>query len=163
MSMSFGYGTSVSIMQMVSAVSALANNGIRVTPHVIKYTPEEEAEKIKRIETITPETAKTITKLLVKSVNNGKSSIKSDKYNIAAKTGTSRKPLENGRGYSADMYTSTIGYFPADDPQVLVYVVVDSAKKGPVWGNTVAGPVFHEVCEQVARILDLKPDKIKEN
>ncbi len=160
MTMSYGYGTSVSIMQMVSAVSALANNGVRVTPHVIKYTPEEEEEKVKRVQTISPETAKTITKLLVKSVNNGKSVIKSDKYNIAAKTGTSRKPLENGRGYSSAMYTSTIGYFPADDPQVLIYVVVDSAQKGPVWGNTVAGPVFKEVSEQVARILDIKPDKV---
>ncbi len=160
MTMSYGYGTSVSIMQMVSAVSALANNGVRVTPHIIKYTPEEEAEKVKRIQTISPETAKTITKLLAISVNNGKSTIKLDKYNVAAKTGTSRKPLENGRGYSGAMYTSTIGYLPASDPQVLIYVVVDSASKGPVWGNTVAGPVFHEVAEQTARILDLKPDKI---
>ncbi len=164
MTMSYGYGTSVSIMQMVSAVSALANNGVRVTPHVIKYTPEEEAEKIKRIQTVSPETAKIITRLLTESVNKGKSCIKSDKYNIAAKTGTSRKPLENGRGYSGTMYTSTIGYLPASDPQVLIYVVVDSAKNGPVWGNTVAGPVFHEVAEQTARILDIKPDKnVQEN
>ncbi len=160
MTMSYGYGTSVSIMQMVSAVSALANNGVRVTPHVIKYSPEEEAEKVKRIPTVSPETARTITKLLAMSVNNGKSCIKMDKYNVAAKTGTSRKPLENGAGYSGAMYTSTIGYLPASDPKVLIYVVVDSAKKGPVWGNTVAGPVFHEVAEQTARILDLKPDKI---
>ena len=53
-----------------------------------------------------------------------------------------------------------IGYLPASDPKVLIYVVIDSAKKGLVWGNTVAGPVFHEVAEQTARILDLKPDKI---
>ena len=163
MTMSYGYGTSVSIMQMVSAVSALANNGVRVTPHIIKYTPEEEEEKIKRIPTISPQTAKTITDLLVQSVNNGKSTIKSDKYNIAAKTGTSRKPAANGRGYSGAMYTSTIGYFPANDPQVLVYVVIDSAQKGPVWGNTVAGPVFHEVTEQIGRILDIKPDKEQKN
>lgn len=160
MTMSYGYGTSVSIMQMVSAVSALANNGVRVTPHVIKYSPEEEAEKVKHIPTVSAETARTITKLLAISVNNGKSCIKMDKYNIAAKTGTSRKPLENGSGYSGAMYTSTIGYFPASDPKVLIYVVIDSAKKGPVWGNTVAGPVFHEVAEQTARILDLKPDKV---
>ncbi len=61
--MSYGYGTSVSIMQMVSAVSALANDGVRVTPHIIKYSPEEEAEKIKRIPTISPQTARTITKI----------------------------------------------------------------------------------------------------
>ena len=162
MTMSYGYGTSVSIMQMVSAVSALANNGVRVTPHIIKYAPEEEAERIKRIPTISPQTARTITKLLVQSVNNGKSTIKSDLYNIAAKTGTSRKPAANGKGYSGAMYTSTIGYFPANDPQVLVYVVVDSASKGAVWGNTVAGPVFHEITEQVGRILDIKPDKVQQ-
>jgi len=160
MTMSYGYGTSVSIMQMVSAVSALANDGVRVTPHIIKYTPEEEAVKVKRIPTVSAQTARTITKLLAMSVNNGKSCIKMDKYNVAAKTGTSRKPLENGAGYSGAMYTSTIGYLPATDPKVLIYVVVDSAQKGPVWGNTVAGPVFHEVAEQTARILDLKPDKI---
>lgn len=160
MTMSYGYGTSVSIMQMVSAVSALANDGVRVTPHVIKYSPEEEAEKVKHIPTVSAQTARTITKLLAISVNNGKSVIKMDKYNVAAKTGTSRKPLENGVGYSGAMYTSTIGYLPASDPKVLIYVVVDSAKKGPVWGNTVAGPIFKEVAEQTARILDLKPDKI---
>ena len=160
MTMSYGYGTSVSIMQMVSAVSALANDGVRVTPHVIKYSPEEEAEKVKHIPTVSAETARTITKLLAMSVNNGKSCIKMDKYNVAAKTGTSRKPNENGTGYSGAVYTSTIGYFPASDPKVLIYVVVDSAKKGPVWGNTVAGPIFKEVAEQTARILDLKPDKV---
>ena len=161
MTMSYGYGTSVSIMQMVSAVSALANNGVRVTPHVIKYPEEEASEKIKRIPTVSSETARIITKLLTISVNNGNSNIKMDKYNVAAKTGTSRKPNENGTGYSGAMYTSTIGYFPATDPQVLIYVVIDSAKVGPVWGNTIAGPVFHEVAEQTARILDLKPDKVQ--
>ena len=159
MTMSYGYGTSVSIMQMVSAVSALANDGVRVTPHVIKYSKEEEVDKIDRVQTISPQTARTVTRLLARSVNNGKSCIKMEKYNVAAKTGTSRKPLENGVGYSGTMYTSTIGYLPATDPKVLIYVVVDSAKKGAIWGNTVAGPVFHEVAEQTARILDLKPDK----
>ena len=102
---------------------------LELLPHIIKYSPEEEAEKIKRIPTISPQTARTITKLLAISVNNGKSNIKLDKYNVAAKTGTSRKPAENGSGYSGAMYTSTIGYLPASDPKVLIYVVVDSAKR----------------------------------
>ena len=157
--MSYGYGTSVTAIQMISAVSALANDGIKVTPHVIKYKPEEEAVKIKRTQVISQETAHSITRLLAQSVNNGRSVIKMDNYNVAAKTGTSRKPKENGIGYTPYMYTSTIGYLPASNPQVLVYVMVDSAKVGAIWGNTVAGPVFHEVTTQVARILDLKPDK----
>ena len=158
--MAYGYGTSVTAIQMISAVQPLANNGVRVTPHVIKYTSQEEYDnKIHHTQVIKPETAHTITKLLAASVNNGRSVIKMKKYNVAAKTGTSRKPKEGGAGYTPYMYTSTIGYFPASDPQVLIYVMVDSAKVGAIWGNTVAGPVFHEVAVQVARILNLKPDK----
>ena len=157
--MSYGYGTSVTAMQMISAVSALANDGVKVTPHVIKYSPEEEALVVKREQVLSPETAHSVTRLLAKSVNNGRSVIKMDHYNVAAKTGTSRKPKENGVGYTPYAYTSTIGYLPASNPQVLVYVMIDSAKVGAIWGNTVAGPVFHEVTTQVARIMDLKPDK----
>lgn len=157
--MSYGYGTSVTAMQMISAVSALANDGVKVTPHVIKYSPEEEEMNIKRVQVISPETAHSVTRLLAKSVNNGKSVIKMDHYHVAAKTGTSRKPKENGVGYTPYAYTSTIGYLPATNPQVLVYVMIDSAKVGAIWGNTVAGPVFHEVTTQVARLMDLKPDK----
>ncbi len=157
--MSYGYGTSVTAMQMISAVSAIANDGIKVTPHVIKYSPEEEALKIKREQVISPQTAHSITRLLANSVNHGRSVIKMDRYNVAAKTGTSKKPKENASGYTPYSYTSTIGYFPASNPQVLVYVMIDSAKVGEIWGNTVAGPVFREVTTQVARILNLKPDK----
>lgn len=157
--MSYGYGTSVSAMQMVSAMSALANGGVRITPHIIKYSPEELEQKVQAVQVVSSETAQAITKLLAESVNNGKSAIKMDKYNVAAKTGTSNKPKEGGSGYTGLSYTSTIGYLPASDPQILIYVCVDSAKVGPVWGNTVAGPVFHEVAEQTARILNLKQDK----
>ena len=158
--MSYGYGTSVTAMQMISAVQALANNGVKVTPHVIKYSPEEEELKIQRVQVVSPETARSITRLLAASVNNGRSAIKMDKYNVAAKTGTSRKPKENSSGYTPFTYTSTIGYLPASDPQILVYVMVDSAKVGAIWGNTVAGPVFNEVTTQIARIMNLNPDKI---
>ena len=158
--MAYGYGTSVTAMQMISAVSALANNGVRVTPHIIKYSQEEFDSKIHHTQVISPQTAQSITKLLAASVNNGRSVIKMDKYNVAAKTGTSRKPKENSAGYTPYTYTSTIGYLPASNPQVLIYVMVDSAKVGAIWGNTVAGPVFKEVATQIARIMNLKPDKI---
>ena len=158
--MAYGYGTSVTAMQMISAVQALANGGVRVTPHVIKYSPEEEAVKVHRTQVVSQMTADVITRLLARSVNNGRSVIKMDNYNVAAKTGTSRKPKENSSGYTPYMYTSTIGYLPASDPQVLIYVMVDSAKVGAIWGNTVAGPVFHEVSTQIARMMNLKPDKV---
>lgn len=159
--MGYGYGSSVTAIQMVSAVSALANDGVRVTPHVIKYSPEEEAEKIKKIQVMTPEHARVVTDLLTESINRGKSPIKNPSYNIAAKTGTSIKPKENGAGYTNKLYTSIVGYMPATDPQVLIYVIVDSAQGGEIWGNTVAAPIFKEISVQIARILNLQPDKFE--
>lgn len=158
-SMAYGYGASVTPIQMASAVSAIANNGVRVTPHVIKYSPEEAETKIFRTQVMTPENARAITKLLTASINNSKSPIKMESYNVAAKTGTSRKPKENSAGYTDKLYTSIVGYLPASNPQVLIYVLVDSASGGDVWGSTVAAPIFKEVSSQVARILNLKPDK----
>ncbi len=157
--MGYGYGASVTPIQMVSAVSALANNGVRVTPHIIKYSSEEAEKKIVRTQVMTPETARNITKILAESINNSKAPVKLDKYNIAAKTGTSKKPKENAAGYSNKLYTSMIGYLPASNPQILIYVLVDSASGSDVWGSTVAGPVFKEIASQIARIMNLKPDK----
>ena len=159
-SMGYGYGSSVTAIQMVSAVSAIANDGVRVTPHVIKYTPEEEAVKIKKVQVMSPEHARIVTDLLTESINRGKSPIKSDSYNIAAKTGTSIKPKENGSGYTNKLYTSIVGYMPSSDPQVLIYVIVDSAQGGEIWGNTVAAPIFKEISMQISHILNLQPDKI---
>ena len=160
-SMGYGYGSSVTAIQMVSAVAAIANDGIRVTPHVIKYSPEEESIKVQRTTVMSPENARTITNLLTESINRSKSPIKSDAYNIAAKTGTSIKPKENGAGYTNKLYTSIVGYLPSSDPQVLIYVIVDSAQGAEIWGNTVAAPIFKEISTQVAHILNLQPDKIK--
>lgn len=157
--MGYGYGSSVTAIQMVSAVSAIANDGVRVTPHVIKYSPEEEAIRVKRVQVMTPEHARVVTDLLTESINRGKSPIKSDSYNIAAKTGTSIKPKENGAGYTNKLYTSIVGYMPSSNPQVLIYVIVDSAQGGEIWGNTVAAPIFKEISTQIAHILNLQPDK----
>lgn len=158
--MGYGYGASVTAMQMVAAVGALANDGVRITPHVIKYSPEEESEKIEKVQAVSPETARAVTQLLAKSVSNSKSYINLDKYTVAGKTGTSKKPKEKSKGYSDSLYASVIGYLPASNPQLLIYVVIDSASAGgPVWGNTVAAPVFKEVANQCARILNIPPDK----
>lgn len=158
-SMGYGYGASVTPIQMVSAVSALANNGVRVTPHVIKYSGEDAETKVHHQQVMSAQTAKNITNILVSSINNSKAPIKMDNYNVAAKTGTSRKPKENAAGYTNKLYTSIVGYLPASNPQVLIYVLVDSASGGDVWGSTIAAPIFKEISNQTARILNLKPDK----
>lgn len=159
-SMGYGYGSSVTAIQMVAAVSAIANGGTWITPHVIKYSPEEEAIKIKKVQVMTSEHAHEITALLTESINRGKTAVKMDNFNVAAKTGTSIKPKENGAGYTNKLYTSIVGYLPSSNPQVLIYVIVDSAQGGEIWGNTVATPIFREIATQITHILNLQPDKI---
>ena len=158
-SIGYGYSISVTAIQMASAISAIANNGVRVTPHVIKYSPEEEAEKIKHIQTVSPDTAHTVTKLLAGSIGRSKSPVNLEDYTVAAKTGTARKSSYGTKGYTNKLVTSIIGFLPASNPQVEIYVVIDSPSKGALWGSTVAAPVFREVALQTARIMNIAPDK----
>ena len=143
--MGYGYGASVTTMKMIAAIGAIANGGYKITPHVIKYSPEEEIKKVKKEQIISEQTAKRVTRLLAKSIENSDSPEKLDSYTVAAKTGTSKKPLENGKGYSNKYYTSVIGFLPASNPQVLIYVVIDSPTGYGVFGSTVAAPVFKEI------------------
>ncbi len=158
-SMGHGYGSSVTAIQMLAAIGAIANKGVWVTPHVIKYTPEQEAEKVARRRVMDEGQARDVTELLAKAVEESPNENLKD-FTLAAKTGTSKKPNENGVGYSNKLYTSTIGFLPASDPKVVIYVVVDSAQGGGIWGATVALPVFKEIALETAKILNLKPDKI---
>ncbi len=161
--MGYGYGASTTFVQMAAFMAAVANNGVKVTPHVIKYSPEERLKKVQEVPIMTPENAQLLTKLLAASIERQgkKTPVFLENYTVAAKTGTSLKPLENGRGYSNKMYTSVMGFLPASNPEVMIYVVVDSAGGGEVWGNTIASPVFKEIALQVARILNIQPDKLK--
>lgn len=158
-SIGYGYSVSVTAIQLASIISAFANDGVKVTPHVIKYSQEQAEEKIHHTRIMSPETARSITKLLAGSIGRSKSPVNLDMYQVAAKTGTARKSTSGGKGYSNKLVTSIIGYLPASNPQVLIYVVVDSPSKGALWGSTVAAPVFREVALQTARIMNIAPDK----
>ncbi|MCD8024127.1 MAG: penicillin-binding protein 2 [Candidatus Gastranaerophilales bacterium] len=161
-SMGYGYGSSVTAIQMISAVNAIANGGVWVMPHVIKYSDEEAEQKVIQRRIMTEEQASQMRDLLVASIEAGHSLGKMDDYYVAAKTGTSRRPNDNGVGYSNKLYTSMIGFLPASDPKVTIYVVIDSPQGGGLWGSTVAGPVFKDVATEIVRILNINPDKISE-
>lgn len=160
-SMGYGYGASVTAIQMASAIATIANGGVWITPHVIKYSPEMEETKVVKRRVMSEQVAKDITDLLVKAIENGPEVEQLDEYYVAAKTGTSKKPLENGAGYSGKYYTSMIGFFPATDPKVLLYVVIDSASVGAIWGSTVAAPVFKDIATEMVKIMNINPDKKK--
>lgn len=160
-SMGYGYGIASTPIQIASAVAAIANKGVWVTPHVIKYQSEEEYQnKIKARRVLSEKTAAGLTEILAKSIEASEAkSGKIAKYRVAGKTGTSRKPNASGIGYSEGIYTSFVGFFPVKNPQVLIMAVIDSPKTGNSWGSTVAGPVFNAVATEVGRVLHLEPDK----
>lgn len=159
-SMGYGYGTSVTAIQMAAAVSAIANGGEWITPHIIKYSKKDAEEKIIRRRIMTPEMSRDLTDILVESIDRSKSIAKMKDFRLAAKTGTSRRPKDTGVGYTNKMYTSMVGYLPASDPKILIYIVIDSAK-GDVWGSTVAAPIFKDISSELAKIMNLTPDRTK--
>ena len=157
--MGYGYGASVTAIQMITAVAAIANDGLKITPHVVKYSDEELPKHVKKVRVMDPEKARLVTEFLTKATSKSRTAINLPDYQVASKTGTSRKTMEGAKGYTNKLYTSAIGYLPASDPQVIIYVVVDSASGWEIWGSTVAVPVFAAVAKQVARIMNLKSDK----
>jgi len=164
-SMGYGYGIASTPIQIASAVAAIANKGVWVTPHVIKnQSEEEELSKIKARRVLSEKTAADLTEILAESIEASEAkSGKIPKYRVAGKTGTSKKPNASGIGYSEGIYTSFAGFFPVKNPQVLIMAVIDSPKTGNSWGSTVAGPVFNAVAIEVGRVLHLEPDKKDED
>lgn len=151
----YGYGMAATPIQMATAVAAIANGGMWNTPHVIKGTPVSH----RRI--FSEQTCTTMRELLTRSIKEAKTStVRLEGIDVAGKTGTSRKPNPNGRGYSPNVFTSFVGFFPAQSPKVLMMVVVDSPQMAEAWGSTVAGPIFKAVAEETVGYLGLRPVKI---
>ena len=153
--MGYGYGASVTAIQMISAVSAVANGGVWTTPHVIKYSAEELPNHVQTRQVVSPGTAHSVTRLLAKSIANGDTPLNLEKYTTCAKTGTSRKQVTCG----AAVYASAIGYFPATAPKVAIYVVIDSPKTGVDYGGTIASPLFRKIATEVGTLLNIPSDK----
>lgn len=154
----FGYSIASTPIQVAAAVAAIANDGVWITPHIIKYDEKTALEKIKSHRVLKVETAKSLTRILAASIQQSKSTAgKIPDYKVAGKTGTSRKPNPFGPGYlEGQVFTSFAGYFPAENPQVLIMVVVDDPRGADIWGSTVAGPVFNAIATEISHNLNLK-------
>src|SRR6185437_2862829 len=131
----FGQGAiATTPLQMVAAVGAVANGGVFVQPHLIRrfYDPRtgvtEKWSMPEKHSVIKPETARLVSNLLAENVFEGTQLAgKVPGYRVAGKTGTAQKTAEGGRGYIAGAtIASFIGYLPADNPQLLCMVVIDS-------------------------------------
>ncbi len=165
---SFGQGISVTPMQQVMAVSAFANGGYLLRPYFVKEIIDRDGSTLFRQESkvirqvVSEETAKTVARLMEGVVAEG-SGVNAgiEGYRVAGKTGTAQKVSEGG--YVPGEYVlSFIGFAPADDPQVLLYVAVDGAQRGPQWGSQVSAPLFHAMMKDILSYLEIPPDHLPE-
>ena len=162
---SFGQGLMVTPIQMVTAISALANDGVMMKPHIvreIRYNGEVQKVEPEAVgQPISAETARTVTEMLATSIEIEASDAQVDGIRIAGKTGTGEISVE-GEGYVLNTTNASfVGWGPADDPQFIVYVWVQQPEVN-IWGSEVSAPVFSEVVEKVAPYLRVPDDDTRE-
>lgn len=152
---SYGYGVTVSLMQMVRAYTALARNGDVIDLTLFKRDPNE---KLQGTQVFKPETARRMRAMMMATVKKGgtASNVNVAGYSVAGKTGTANK-VKNGQ-YTRDVVASFVGIVPATQPRFIVAVMVDEPKKGR-YGGLVAPPVFNEVAQGALRTLMVSPDE----
>ena len=159
----FGQGVTVTPLQMLMAVSAVANDGHMVTPHVLysmirdghQYNvPSQYAGS-----PISPETALILNEMLAVSLEQESSLALLPGYRLAGKTGTAQIPTDFG--YDAShTNASFIGWGPADDPQFMIYVWLQKPSTS-IWSSETAAPVFSQVAEQTVVLLNIPPDAVR--
>ncbi len=163
-SISIGQELAVTPIQLLSAISAIANGGFLVKPYVVQAIKAPDGEVVKRFSplilrrVISEETTRTLTGILEGVVENGtgkKAAIEG--YRVAGKTGTSQK-LDKATGrYSHErVVASFAGYVPAEDPRLAILVVIDEPQLFH-WGGSIAAPVFKEVSQGALKYLKVPP------
>ncbi len=162
---SFGQGVTATPIQMMMAVSSVANEGKMVTPRLLygmvrdgkqyHFPPQDAGQPI------SPETAHTLSEMLANSLIADESEAVIPGYRLAGKTGTAQIPTEYG-WYSEDQTnTSFIGWGPVDDPQFMIYVWLEKPSES-IWASKTAAPVFAEVAQETVRLLNIPPDYIRQ-
>ena len=171
-SVSFGHAITVNSLQVASAYAAIANGGWLYRPFVVKQVVhassgrviQTRAKKIKQI--FSKKLANELALMLLHAVGEKGTgyAARVSGYTVAGKTGTAQKVDVKNGGYISGKYLSSfVGFVPVENPQAVIYIVVDSPKKG-YYGSTVAAPIFRKVAEYVMRHKLEQPSLIsKEN
>jgi cell division protein FtsI/penicillin-binding protein 2 len=161
---SFGQGLSSTSIQMVMAISSIANDGKMMAPHIVRslvnngrqYNTSPQVVGVP----VSAETARTLTDMLAVSLEIESSVALVDGYRVAGKTGTAEIPTQYG--YTSNMTNASfVGWGPVDDPRFLVYVWLEKPTTSP-WGSVVAAPVFRQAVERLVILMNIPPDHVRE-
>lgn len=163
-SIAIGQEIGVTPVQMVSAFGAVANDGVRIAPHLVRevrnangsviYAASPEQRRV-----VNAETAIALRGMLEGVTLHGTArKAQLDGYSAAGKTGTAQKIDPRTRTYSSTKFIgSFVGFAPVNNPQVAIIVVIDEPA-GAYHGGDVAAPVFREIAEQILPVLGVEPD-----
>ncbi len=161
---SFGQGIAVTPVQMLMAISAIANDGVMVVPRLAlgmvdggrqyTFSPQQAGQPI------TAETANTLNKILAVSLESEASNALVPGYRIAGKTGTAQIPMPTGGYHPSATNASFVGWGPVDDPQFIVYVWLEEPSAS-IWGSDTAAPLFAQIVERLVVLLNLPPDSVR--
>lgn len=162
-SLAYGYGVSVTALQLAQAYSAIAADGLL---HPISFLYDDKAESDSTVESqrvMSVETARAVRKMMQRVVSDKGTAKRASvaNYSVAGKTGTVHKYIAGG--YAKDRYLSIFaGMVPADKPELVMVVMIDEPRNGEYFGGLVAAPVFSQVMSGAMRLLDITPDKVSQ-
>ncbi|MDK2887232.1 MAG: hypothetical protein PWP72_109 [Thermoanaerobacter sp.] len=167
--MSIGQSIAVTPVQLLTAVSAIANGGYLMQPHVVRAVEDASGKTIRKVsprvirQVISSETARQLSGILEKVVleGTGRRALV-EGYRVAGKTGTAQVPGPGG--YMEGKYVASFaGFAPADDPRIAVLVVVAEPRGGEYHGGEVAAPAFSAVVRDTLRYLEVPEDPVQKN
>jgi cell division protein FtsI/penicillin-binding protein 2 len=160
-----GHGIAVTRLQMLMAMGTIANQGVLMRPTIVNRFEDRDGnlvargapETVRRV--ISADTAKQMVEALKTVVSAQGTAAKAalTNYTVAGKTGTAQK-AENGTYAAGKFISSFIGFFPADNPEVCISVVMDEPRNG-YYGGEVCAPIFRRIAEAAASYLNIRPDK----
>ena len=156
----FGYGLSVSSLQLARAYSVLANDGVLKDVSLVALDSEQASQRV-----IDAEISQKVRRMLraASGVSGTGKRAMIDGYSVGGKTGTLHK-VKTGGGYDESRYMSAFaGLSPAVNPRLVTVVVIDEPRDGSYFGGLVAAPVFSEVTGSALRLLQVTPDQIDAN
>ena len=157
--LSYGYGLSVTPLQLAQAYTVFANQGKLKSISLLKRTEAEPGEPV-----MNQGTAATVVAMLEKVVEKGGTGTRAQVpfYRVAGKTGTVHKLSEGG--YQQDKYLGVFaGVAPVSDPRIVVVVLIDEPRGSEYYGGEVAAPVFARVVAGALRLLNVSPDQMPSN
>jgi cell division protein FtsI (penicillin-binding protein 3) len=166
---SFGHGISVSAVQLITAVSAIANDGVLMKPRIVQAATDKQGQVLQQFppeevrRAISRETAQTLKDILQSVMLPGGTGTQAslEGYTAAGKTGTARKVDDSGQ-YANDRHVASfIGFAPVENPQIAVLVVIDEPR-GQIYGGAVAAPVFKKIAQSTLNYLNVPPRNVPE-